>query len=80
MKNQLKELQQLVGVGEVLAQRLIKSSYDSIAKIANAGEKGLSRIAGLHPGKVRLIVIQARQMTSETEKHEHSWHSHHLRR
>lgn len=73
MKSQLKELQQLDGIGEVLAQRLIESSYDSIAKVASAEEKGLARIAGLYPGKIRSIVIQARRKTSETEKHEHSW-------
>lgn len=73
MKSQLKELQQLDGIGEVLAQRLIEASYDSIAKVASAEEKGLARIAGLYPGKIRSIVIQARRKTSETEKHEHSW-------
>ena len=79
MKNQLKELQQLVGIGEVLARRLIESSYDSIAKVACAEEKGLARIAGLNPKKVRSIVIQARKKTSETEKHVHSWQDHHRR-
>ena len=73
MKNQLNELQQLNGIGEVLAQRLIESSYDSIAKVANAGEKGLATIAGLNPGKARSIVAQARKKAGETEKHERSW-------
>jgi hypothetical protein len=73
MKKQLKELQQLDGIGEVLARRLIESSYDSIAKVANAEKKGLVRIAGLYPGKVRSIVIQARKMTGESEKHHHTW-------
>jgi Holliday junction resolvasome RuvABC DNA-binding subunit len=79
MKKQLKELQQLNGIGEVLARRLIESSYDSIAKVANAEEKGLARIAGLHPGTVRSIVIQARKKISDTEKHEHSWQDHRRR-
>lgn len=79
MKKQLKELQQLSGIGEVLARRLIEASYDSIAKVASADEKGLARIAGLHPGKIRSIVIQARETTSETEKHEHSWQTHRRR-
>ena len=73
MKKQLKELQQLDGIGDVLAQRLIEASYDSIAKVASAEVKALARIAGLHPGKVRAIVIQARKKVSETEKHQHSW-------
>lgn len=73
MKKQLKELQQLDGIGEVLAQRLIESSYDSIAKVASAEVKGLARIAGMHPAKVRSIVTQAREKVSETEKHQQSW-------
>lgn len=73
MTNQLQELQQLDGIGEVLARRLIESSYDSIAKVASAEEKGLAKIAGLYPAKVRSIVSQARKKTSETEKHEPSW-------
>lgn len=80
MKKQLEELQQLNGIGDVLARRLIEASYDTIAKVANAEEKGLARIAGLYPGKVRSIVAQARKKTSETEKHEHSWQDHRRRR
>ena len=76
MNQQMKELQQLNGIGEVLARRLIESSYDSIAKVASAEEKGLARIAGLYPGKVHSIVIQARNKTSEAEKHQHSWQEH----
>jgi len=79
MKNQLKQLQQLDGIGEVLAQRLFESGYDSIARVAGADEKGLARISGLYPAKVRAIVIQARNKTSETEKHQHSWQEHRRR-
>lgn len=79
MHKRMEELQQLNGIGEVLARRLIESSYDSIAKVANADEKGLARIDGLHPGKVRSIVIQARKKTSEIAKHEHSWQDHRRR-
>ena len=40
MNMQMKELQQLNGTREVLSQRLIESSYDTIAKVAAADEKG----------------------------------------
>lgn len=73
MNKQLKELQQLNGIGKVLSQRLVESSYDTIAKVAAAEEKGLARIAGLNPPKVHSIVIQARKMTGDAEKYHHTW-------
>jgi len=73
MKNQMKELQKLTGIGEVLSRRLIESSYNTIAKVAAAEEKGLEKIAGMNPKKVRSIVTQARQMTGEAEKSRHTW-------
>ena len=53
MKEQMKELQKLKGIGEVLSRRLVESSYDTIAKVAAAEEKGLERVAGMNPQKVR---------------------------
>jgi hypothetical protein len=47
---------------------LVESSYDTIAKVAAAEEKGLEIIAGINPQKVRYIVTQARKMTGEAEK------------
>jgi len=73
MKKQMKELQHLAGIGEVISQRLVESGYDTIAKVAAAEEKGLARIAGMNPKKVRSIVTQARKMTGEAEKHHHTW-------
>ncbi|MBE0575178.1 MAG: hypothetical protein IH613_04690 [Desulfuromonadales bacterium] len=73
MHKQMKELQQLKGVGKVLSQRLVENSYDTISKVAAAQTKGLERIAGMHPKKVREIVIQAREMTGEAEKDRHTW-------
>ena len=69
----MKELQQLKGIGEVLSRRLVESSYDTIAKVAAAEEKGLERIAGMNPQKVRSIVTQARKMVGEAEKSRHTW-------
>jgi len=73
MKNHLKELQKLKGIGEVLSRRLVESSYDTIAKVAAGEEKGLERIAGMNPQKVRSIVTQARKMVGEAEKSQHTW-------
>ena len=73
MKEQMKELQKLKGIGEVLSRRLVESSYDTIAKVAAAEEKGLESIPGMNTQKVRSIVIQARKMTGEAEKSRHTW-------
>ena len=73
MKSHMKELQKLKGIGEVLSLRLVESSYDTIAKVAAAEEKGLERIAGMNPHKLRSIVTQARQMTGEAEKNQPTW-------
>ena len=73
MKKQMKELQQLKGIGKVLSQRLVESSYDTIAKVASAEEKGLERIAGMNPKKVRAVVTEARKIMGEAEKSQHTW-------
>jgi predicted flap endonuclease-1-like 5' DNA nuclease len=73
MKKQMKELQKLKGIGDVLSRRLIEASYDTIAKVAAAGEKGLERIAGMNPQKIHDILTQARKMTGEAEKSRHTW-------
>ena len=73
MKNKMKELQKLKGIGEILSRRLVEASYDTIAKVAAAEEKGLERIAGMNPQKLRSIVTQARKMTGEAEKTQHTW-------
>ena len=73
MNTEMKELQKLKGIGEVLSRRLVESSYDTIAKVAAAEKKGLERIAGMNPQKLRSIVTQARQMTGDTEKSRHTW-------
>ena len=73
MKEQMKELQKLKGIGEALSRRLVEASYDTIGKVAGAEKKGLERIAGMNPQKVRTIVTQARKMTGEAEKSRHTW-------
>jgi len=73
MKQQMKELQKLKGIGEVLSRRLVESSYDTIAKVAGAERKGLERVVGMNRQKVQDIITQARKMTGEAEKSRHTW-------
>ena len=73
MKEQMIELQKLKGIGKVLSLRLVESSYDTIGKVAGAEKKGLEKIAGMNPQKLRAIVTQARKMTGEAEKSRHTW-------
>jgi predicted flap endonuclease-1-like 5' DNA nuclease len=73
MNDRMNELQKLKGIGAVLSRRLVESSYDTIAKVAVAEIKGLERIAGMNPHKVRVILTQSRKMTGEAEKSRHTW-------
>ncbi len=68
MKKEMKELQELKGIGKVLSRRLIEASYNTIAKVAAAEEHGLEKIPGMNPQKLRSILTQAREMTAEAEK------------
>ncbi|HLO25764.1 MAG TPA: helix-hairpin-helix domain-containing protein [Geobacteraceae bacterium] len=68
MKQQMKELQKLKGVGTVLAQRLVAAGLDTFAKIAAAGEEGLKKIQGLNPRMIQPILTQAGEMIGEAQK------------
>jgi len=65
-------LQQLKGVGEVLAKRMEKAGLDSFEKIAQGGEEALQKVPGMPPRSVATIVEQARQLAEQgrTEKEE----------
>jgi predicted flap endonuclease-1-like 5' DNA nuclease len=80
MNSRKKELQKLKGIGAVLSQRLVEASYDTIAKIAAAEEKGLGKIAAMNPQRARDISVQARKMTGTTEKNQHTWSTDHNKR
>jgi hypothetical protein len=68
MKTELKELQTLKGVGEVLSRRFIEAGYDTFAKIVAAGEDELKKIRGLNPRIVQSIIAQAGEMAGEERK------------
>ena len=68
MKQRVKELQKLKGVGEILSRRFVEAGYDTFAKIAAAGEEGLKQIQGLNPRMIQSILTQAGEMIGEAQK------------
>lgn len=66
MKQGIRELQKLRGVGEVLARRFIASGYDTFAKVAAAGEEGLKKISGINPRMIESMLNQANELTEES--------------
>jgi DNA anti-recombination protein RmuC len=68
MKQELKELQRLKGVGAVLAQRFVAAGFNTCAKVAAAGEEGLKKIQGLNPKMIQSICAQAGEMLDEAQK------------
>lgn len=62
MKQTAADLQQLKGVGGVLVKRLQDAGLDSFAKIALAGEEGLTKIKGINPRNILSILEQAKQL------------------
>ena len=73
MKEKIRDLQNLKGIGEVLSRRLVEAGYDTLAKIAAAEEKELERITGLNPQKAVSVITQARKMALEAEQRRHTW-------
>lgn len=55
------DLQQLKGVGAVLAKRIFDAGFDTFDKLAQAGEEGLKKIPGIPSRAIASIVEQARQ-------------------
>lgn len=68
MKQSIKELQKIKGVGEVLSRRFVEAGYDTYAKIAAAGEEGLKKIQGLNQRMIQPILAQAEAMIDEAQK------------
>src|SRR5262245_20494880 len=68
MTKAMKELQKLKGVGVVLAGRFAEAGYDTLAKVAAAGEEGLKKIPGVNPRMLKSIVTQAGELAGEAEK------------
>ena len=68
MKQRVKELQKLKGLGEILSRRFVEAGYDTFAKIAAAGEEGLKKIQGLNPRMIQSVLAQAGEMIAEAQK------------
>ena len=60
---QAKDLQQLKGIGRVLAQRLHGAGISSYEDVVEAGEEGLKRIAGIRPHSLSSILDQAKVLS-----------------
>ena len=67
MQKQMKNLQRLEGIGEVMARRLVEANYDTISKLAAAEKKRLEKIVGMHPQRAQTIISHARRMTGFRE-------------
>ena len=65
MTPSMKELQQIRGIGKVLAQKLIDAGNDSCAKIVTLGEEGLKQFKGINPKAIPSILEQAAQLAKE---------------
>jgi len=59
------ELQRLKGIGKVLAQRLRDTGITTCQEVVEAGEEGLSKIAGLRPQTLTSILNQAKLLAEE---------------
>lgn len=57
-----RELQQIKGIGEVLAVRLLEAGHNSFAKIVRAGESGLKEIKGINQKAIPDIIAQAERL------------------
>ncbi len=68
MKRQIRELQKLKGIGEILARRFYEAGYDAPAKIAAAGEEDLRKIPGVNPRMLSQIIAQAALLAEEEKK------------
>jgi hypothetical protein len=64
------DLQQLKGVGRILAKRLYDAGFDSFSKIVQEGEDGLKKVRGITPQTIKSIVEQARQLAEGADSGE----------
>jgi hypothetical protein len=60
-----RELQQIKGIGAVLAVRLLEAGHDSFAKIVKLGESGLKEIKGINLRAIPDIIAQAARLSEK---------------
>jgi hypothetical protein len=68
MVHTAEDLQQLKGVGRILAKRIYDAGFDSFRKIADGGEEGLQKVRGIPPRSIAPILEQARQLAEGPPK------------
>jgi predicted flap endonuclease-1-like 5' DNA nuclease len=65
MTTPMQNLQQIKGIGRILAKRLCEAGIDSFAAITSAGEAGLKAINGITPRMVQSILEQSSRLQAE---------------
>jgi len=65
MTTPIKNLQQIKGIGEILAKRLCEAGIDSFAAITKAGEAGLKATKGINPRAIQSILEQAANLQTQ---------------
>lgn len=63
MAQAVKELQQMKGIGKVLAQRLKGAGIGNYQEVIEAGEDGLKKIPGIKARAIASILNQARELS-----------------
>lgn len=66
MTTPVQDLQQIKGIGEILAKRLCEAGINSLSDIVKAGESGLKAIKGINPRIVQSILDQAVKLQAES--------------
>ncbi len=59
MPDAISRMQQIKGVGEVLAHRLVEAGFDTLPRLADATDEELAAIEGLLPGNIPALREQA---------------------
>lgn len=62
-----RQLQQIKGVGEVVAQRLAEAGFDTLPRLAAASAEELAGIKGLPSAAIPAILDQARELATGEE-------------
>ena len=64
MKDAIKQLQQIKGVGEILATRLVEAGFDTLPRLATATKEELAAVKGLQAANIPALQTQARELSA----------------
>ncbi|AJE03121.1 helix-hairpin-helix domain-containing protein [Geobacter pickeringii] len=65
MKKEMKELQRIKGIGDVLARRFVEAGLGTFESIVAAGSDGIGKIKGVPPRAIQNILEQAVALAGE---------------